>query len=1113
VRYNKPCRDSMAATLHHLVQIRSQIANEVLAYLDEVATLAGEVPAYYPAHLRSLERGVAAFDEMRQIVKVVEDRKEFDNWRAEEMERRRRSGLVPERLAYVPHSGEPEDEERGGGRTPNGIPHMIVWDEHAGARFRRAVLLGDPGFGKTWLLRYEARRLARYADQQLREHSATVEDIVLPVYVRLSGLNRTSGTMEEAVVKLVGEKRSERFTWLARSKIGAEGAVLLLDGWDEVGRRETLRHRLEVFARRCPQQRMLLASRIVGYGESPIPGAPELELLSFGRRQIEAFVRAWFGDRGGERSTSLLRELEHSYAMRGLARIPLMLALLCRAYEPGGQEFPVQRGELYERCLWGLLRDWKQTKGKAADDVVVKAMLERLQGAAEVLVTEGKQQFTEWELAGAMGFNWNKRPKAAQRYVNELKSDGVLIEASEDGRELLFLHRTFQEYLTARSLAGRGWAAIEELVDRKSWLPEWQEVVVLLAGLLGQSTKGQNDAGSAAKLITLLSDKRKDDVLRHRLALSTLCLAELPKRGGGVPEKVRQRVSAATFRFAWEVMGDEIDVAVHFQGCWPALAKVDGKRVIGELCRRLEEREEWKRARSLGALEAMGPEAAHFSDVVPALLCALHKNDLVGTLFVPRVLGGMGGIPFRDPEVVSALVRSLNEHAGHFVRSGAADTLGSMGGEAASHPEVVPALLRSIEEDQDRLVREAAARALGALGLQAVRHPEVLSALLLALHDQNSTMRGCAADALRALGIEAARNCEVIPSLLRSLREDQEAFVREKAAQALGAFGLDAARHPDVIPALLLSLHEDTVGIGSKGCERAAEALMTLGVDVVLHPDIIPRMLRSLKEDQDQLIRNRAAQSLGALGLQAVRHPEVVPALLRSFYGDEDDDVRRCAMLALKAMSPEVGRHPEVVSALVRSLTEDGSGIAVKAWEKGSMVLRLIGVDAAQRADFACLLADAKVSTWISTVRTTAADALGRMGAHVAHNPEVLSGLLRSLQEDSDYRVRRSAARALGAIGPAVAEHGEIVPALLRTLDEDTNAEVRESAAESLGELGVEAVRHAQVVPTLVGSAVEDGEDSVRSAARRALGVLNRAGVRVFHSRTGILVRSLSDLA
>ena len=26
--------------------------------------------------------------------------------------------------------------------------------------FRRAVVLGDPGFGKTWLLRHEARRLA-----------------------------------------------------------------------------------------------------------------------------------------------------------------------------------------------------------------------------------------------------------------------------------------------------------------------------------------------------------------------------------------------------------------------------------------------------------------------------------------------------------------------------------------------------------------------------------------------------------------------------------------------------------------------------------------------------------------------------------------------------------------------------------------------------------------------------------------------------------------------------------------------------------------------------------------------------------------------------------------
>ncbi len=61
----------MEATLEHLVTIRSQLVEEILTYLDDLAGRIAELPAYYPDHLRMDEAGKTRFDEIRQMVQVV----------------------------------------------------------------------------------------------------------------------------------------------------------------------------------------------------------------------------------------------------------------------------------------------------------------------------------------------------------------------------------------------------------------------------------------------------------------------------------------------------------------------------------------------------------------------------------------------------------------------------------------------------------------------------------------------------------------------------------------------------------------------------------------------------------------------------------------------------------------------------------------------------------------------------------------------------------------------------------------------------------------------------------------------------------------------------------
>ena len=102
----------MPATLTDVVNVRSQLVREVLRYLDTLATDMAVLPAYYPAHLRTDGMGTTRFDDIRQLVQVVQDRSVFEQWLAAERERLRAAGQnVDDRRAYAPFRARPEHED------------------------------------------------------------------------------------------------------------------------------------------------------------------------------------------------------------------------------------------------------------------------------------------------------------------------------------------------------------------------------------------------------------------------------------------------------------------------------------------------------------------------------------------------------------------------------------------------------------------------------------------------------------------------------------------------------------------------------------------------------------------------------------------------------------------------------------------------------------------------------------------------------------------------------------------------------------------------------------------------------------------------------------------
>jgi formylglycine-generating enzyme required for sulfatase activity len=520
------------ATLSDLIGIRSQLAAAVLAYVEELAREMAKLPPYFPSHLQppkpshpeagpqrvpdtALSR--MPFDAIRQTVRVVADRALLERWR-KELEEAHRDGRDVERMASLPYRSWLEGQMRGMSHElldAGGSGQLVPWDEQAGETFPRAMILGDPGYGKTWLLRYEARRLARVAAEGLRHQTLRLDDVILPIYSRCSDLNDQDDPLEEALLRRVKGSRPELFIEFVRERLKSKQCVLLLDAWDEVAEerpptghgvqylprhRQRLGQRVEAFARAFPLPRILVACRIVEYHAAPVPDASELVLVDFQRDQVQAFVEVWFPQPA--RRGRVMAMLDATPRVMGLARIPLMLTLMCRLWQktletaerahrgasPAAVSFPTRRAEIYERCLRGLLVEREgERQGRRIDDAEVEPVLELLQEVAFELFRERYEQFSGSLLyQKIVGFQRrNPNHPLARNHPGDLVADlrhwGILITTVEREDPLyLLLHRTFHEYLVARHLCAFHFPS--ELVrllreDHQMW---WE--VGLLAG-------------------------------------------------------------------------------------------------------------------------------------------------------------------------------------------------------------------------------------------------------------------------------------------------------------------------------------------------------------------------------------------------------------------------------------------------------------------------------------------------------------------------------------------------------------------------------------------------------------------------------------------------------
>jgi hypothetical protein len=343
--------------------------------------------------------------------------------------------------------------------------------------FRKVVILGDPGGGKSTLCQYLCYELSKQSSLQLQhpENSnfeASLQKI--PIRVVLRSFERARITKPQLSIfefileelKGIVSAASEEVEDCLRYILTYGRAVLAFDGLDEIlitARRREFVQLVTVFCEQYPLCPVLITSRIVGYEEAPLTDDFEEMLIEkFNDDEIGAYLQKFLRvvsshtKADAEKKAKIFMKQTERNA-RDLRQNPLLLGLMAFLFAMKN-DVPSNRPEIYRECAILMFEKWDQNREISANIPIGFDMLHLFSIlAAEIY---GKTEFEE-----GVSAKWIEEHN--RRYFNDFyESKAKAIEAAKlvtkfiTGRSWVmsefapdtyrFTHRTFLEYFFAR---------------------------------------------------------------------------------------------------------------------------------------------------------------------------------------------------------------------------------------------------------------------------------------------------------------------------------------------------------------------------------------------------------------------------------------------------------------------------------------------------------------------------------------------------------------------------------------------------------------------------------------------------------------------------------------
>jgi len=333
-------------------------------------------------------------------------------------------------------------------------------------------------------------------------------------------------------------------------------ALIFLDGLDEVAepsKRHHLVQCIENFLGQYPLNRAIITSRPAGYRRDffRTEEFPHYELQPFDDQKIEEFCDRWYTSRvqdtaeAQRRKESLQKALNQQDRIKLLARNPLLLTIIALIHRYQAR-LPRERYKLYDKAVETLLTSWDDNKELSNQTVLKYLQLDDLRRLMEHLAywihTQGhtgdaeggtlidKDELTHQltqEIKTLKQLQLYEAKEEAKRFVEFIRDrTGLLNEQGQDC--YAFVHKTFQEYLTAQEINYQAdneddFELVLTHIEQHLHDPHWREVLLLL--IAQQSPK------KAARAIrkVLAANSPYEQWLHRDVLFAGRCLAEDPK--------------------------------------------------------------------------------------------------------------------------------------------------------------------------------------------------------------------------------------------------------------------------------------------------------------------------------------------------------------------------------------------------------------------------------------------------------------------------------------------------------------------------------------------------------------------------------------------------------
>ncbi|WP_406347969.1 NACHT domain-containing protein [Streptomyces sp. NBC_00144] len=383
------------------------------------------------------------------------------------------------------------------GVTGAAPPQPALPAEQALSGRDRVLLRGVAGSGKTTLVQWLAVAIARGTLPAKLDGLRGRVPFVLPVRrFGEGGFPVPDDFLSAARYPRAG---SQPTGWADR--VMSDGrALLLVDGIDESSEadREQLRHELRRLLALYPGNVWLLTSRPSAVRENWLAseGFTELMLSPLSREGVAAFIQRWH--RAAREGATDLDRLEHyEQTLLGAVRLnrdlgrlatnPLMCGLICALHRDRRGYLPRGRKALYDAALSMLLerrdreRDMHPTDGI---DLTQEPKVQLLQKLAHWMLVNGRSEMDRSVAVDTLAQYLPSIPHAAEQggpeeiYRHLLNRTGLLREPTHGSVD--FVHRTFQDYLSAR-------AAVErhdfDFLINHAHQDDWEEVIRMAVAL------------------------------------------------------------------------------------------------------------------------------------------------------------------------------------------------------------------------------------------------------------------------------------------------------------------------------------------------------------------------------------------------------------------------------------------------------------------------------------------------------------------------------------------------------------------------------------------------------------------------------------------------------